>query len=123
MSGSTTVSGVRRSTGSIRIEAPRRNVASFVPTHVVILALAGVLWWIARDMVSVNRTLTDAATVVFELDPSLTGNYRLMSKGTVSISLEVSGPTREINTLVSDLQSRAFLYRYTITKAEIEQGI
>lgn len=123
MSGSATVSGVRRSTGSIRIDAPGRGFASYVPTHVVILALACVLWWIARDMVSVNRTLNDAATVVFELDPALTGSYRLVSKDQIPISLEVSGPTREINNLVGDLQSKSFLYRYTITKAEIEQGV
>ncbi|MBE7493101.1 MAG: hypothetical protein HS108_15275 [Planctomycetes bacterium] len=116
----TTVSGLKPPTGNTRRES-RPSVRSALPAHLIILVLAVVLWWIARDMVAVNRTLRDGATVRVMLEPELQGQWRVVPPDTMKISLDVSGPTREINKFASELEtSRVFGYRYSVTAADIE---
>lgn len=122
MSGMTTVSGMKApNTSTRREERGGGGLGGAIPAHIIILLLACVLWWIARDMVSVNRTLRDAATVQFYLDPELEGRWRIISSQSQQISLDVAGPTREINEFAIDLENKAgFGYRYGVTAADLE---
>lgn len=76
-SGGTSVSNMRPPAGASRRGDTRRmgerRIGLGWSVHIVILALAVLLWWIARDMVSVTRTLTDAGRVHFTLSEELTG--------------------------------------------------
>ncbi|MCA8912322.1 MAG: hypothetical protein KDB82_11505 [Planctomycetes bacterium] len=126
MSGSpsTSVSGIRAPGASRRAET-RRNDRRWSGTgwfvHIVILGLAVLLWWIARDMVSVTQQLKDAGRVRFELSDELKNDWRVMGQGLQPVSLEVSGPTKEINDFAAELDQNAnrFTYRYEITAADI----
>ena len=126
MSGSpsTSVSGMRAPGASRRAESrrnDRRWAGSGWFVHIVILGLAVLLWWIARDMVSVTQQLKDAGRVRFELSEELQSDWRVMGQGVQPVSLEVSGPTKEINDFAAELDQNAsrFTYRYEITPADI----
>jgi len=123
MSGGTTLSGVKAPTTSTRRDSRegRGAMGGAIPAHIIILALACVLWWIARDMVSVTRTLRDNASVKFYLDQPLEGQWRIVSPETLPISLDVSGPTKEINQFASQLEANhGFGYRYLINASDLE---
>ncbi|MBK9975527.1 MAG: hypothetical protein IPP14_12220 [Planctomycetes bacterium] len=126
MSGQTTLSGNKPQTGSLRRDGREgaRALWAALPAHVVIFALACVLWWIARDMVAVNRTLRDTATVSFALDGDLNGQWRIVSTDAALIGLDVSGPTKEINVFASELEASRgrFGYRYLITNADLQNA-
>lgn len=124
-SGGTSVSNMRPPAGASRRGDTRRmgerRIGLGWSVHIVILALAVLLWWIARDMVSVTRTLTDAGRVHFTLSEELTGKWRVYSERQVPISLEVSGPTSEINDFASGLETSPgrFAYDYEISAADL----
>lgn len=123
MSGGTTLSGAKVPAPSVRRDGRDgpRNLGSLIPAHIIILVLACVLWWIARDMVAVNRTLRDLATVRFALEDELQGQWRIISPESLPIGLDVSGPTKEINEFASELETtRRFGYRYQITAADLQ---
>lgn len=125
MSGAPATSGVRHNTASMR-QQESRPLGALLPTHLVILVLACVLWWIARDMVSVNRTLRDGAVVRFELEQELAGQWRIMpSEEEQRITLDVSGPTREINVFASELEANArrFGFQYRITALDVQRAM
>jgi hypothetical protein len=128
--GQTSVSGARppgpsRRGESARAGGGRRADGSRFPlgwgVHIVILALAVLMWWIARDMVSVTRTLSDAGRVHFALSDEIAGKWRVYSETEVPISLEVAGPTKEINKFATDVEQRPgrFAYRYEITPSDL----
>jgi hypothetical protein len=126
MSGgaNTSVSGMRSPGGSRRGDTARisKGVSGgSITVHIIILGLAVLLWWIARDMVSVSQQLTNAGRVRFELSQELQGRWRVFSQATVPVSLDVSGPTKEINDFAADLEQNPgrFAYRYEITEADI----
>lgn len=121
MSGGTTLSGIKPPAKNPGADNPRR-LAGAIPLHLIILLLACTLWWIARDMVAVNRTLRDAATVRFALDDALQDRWRIVSAVSMPISLETSGPTREINKFSSELEvnRNLFGYRFVITEADLQ---
>ena len=123
-SGQTSVSGVRSSNASRRGDtrrSERRRIGLSWGVHIVILALAVLLWWIARDMVSVTRTLTDAGRVHFTLSEELSGKWRVFSESELPISLEVGGPTKEINDFANGLEQSPgrFAYEYEISPADL----
>lgn len=124
MSGSTSISGVRAPGGSRRGDTrrqERRWNGTGWAVHIVIIGLAVLLWWIARDMVSVTQQLKDAGRVRFELAEELKSGWRVMQQGAQPVSLEVSGPTKEINNFAAELDQNAgrFTYRYEITAADV----
>ncbi|MBZ0136601.1 MAG: hypothetical protein K8I27_09535 [Planctomycetes bacterium] len=123
-SGQTSVSNMRAPGASRRGDTKRISGRRFGlggSVHIVILALAILLWWIARDMVAVSRTLTDAGRVQFSLSDELAGKWRVYSDAELPISLEVSGPTKEINVFASSLEQvpGRFAYRYQITPGDL----
>ncbi|MCG3182119.1 MAG: hypothetical protein ICCCNLDF_00180 [Planctomycetes bacterium] len=121
--GQTSVSGMRAPGASRRGETRRQErwVGFGWSVHIVILALAVLLWWIARDMVSVSQQLKDAGRVRFELSETLKGEWRIFSQASLPVTLDVSGPTNEINKFASELEQSPgrFAYRYEITPADI----
>lgn len=123
--GNTSISNMRAPSGASRRgdtrRVDRRSIGLSWGVHIVILALAVLLWWIARDMVSVTRTLTDAGRVHFSLSEELSGKWRVFSDKELPISLEVSGPTKEINDFASDLEQSPgrFAYQYEISAADL----
>ena len=124
-SGGTSVSNMRAPGASRRGEtrrAERRRIGLGWGVHIVILGLAVLLWWIARDMVSVTQQLQDAGRVRFEISEELKGEWRVLSQSTLPISLEVSGPTKEINDFAAELDQSPgrFAYRYLINTSDIE---
>ncbi|MCC6464719.1 MAG: hypothetical protein IT463_05205 [Planctomycetes bacterium] len=125
-SGSTTLSGVKPQNTSVRREGrgPAAFLGGSVPLHVVILALALLIWWIARNMVQVTRPLKDAATVRFQIEDGLQGQWRILPPESMPVGIDVSGPTREINEFAAELSSNRnrFGYRYVITAADLENA-
>ncbi|MCB9933591.1 MAG: hypothetical protein H6841_09235 [Planctomycetes bacterium] len=121
----TSVSGMRAPGASRRGETRRQErwVGFGWSVHIVILALAVLLWWIARDMVAVSQQLKDAGRVRFELSESLQGEWRIFSQTQLPVTLDVSGPTKEINEFAAELDQNPgrFAYRYEITPADIER--
>lgn len=122
--GSTSVSGQRVAGGSRRGDTrrePRRRIGLGWTVHVFILLLAVLLWWIARDMVSVTETLNDAGRVRIEVSEELQGQWRVLSEEEVPVTLEVSGPTKEISDFASELDQSPgrFAYRYVVTAGDI----
>jgi len=124
-SGQTSVSGMRAPGASRRGETRRQErwVGFRWSVHLVILALAVLLWWIARDMVSVNQQLKDAGRVRFELTEELQGEWRIFSQAQLPVTLDVAGPTKEINEFAAELDQNPgrFAYRYEIGPADIAQ--
>lgn len=124
--GGTSVSNMRPPAGAPRRgetrRAERRRIGLSWGVHIVIMALAVLLWWIARDMVSVTQQLQDAGRVRFEISEKLRGDWRILSQSTLPISLEVAGPTKEINDFAAELDQSPgrFVYRYVINEADIE---
>lgn len=125
MTGSnTSISGVRSPSGSRRGDTrrvERRWASATWAVHIVIVGLAVLLWWIARDMVSVTQQLKDGGSVRFELDEALKGEWKVMSLATQPVSLEVSGPTKEINDFAAELDQNPgrFSYRYEINESDL----
>jgi hypothetical protein len=127
MSGgaNTSVSGMRSPGGSRRgSDTARLNKGisgGSITVHIIILGLAVLLWWIARDMVSVNQQLDNAGRVRFELSEELRGQWKVFSQAVVPVSLDVSGPTKEINDFAAELDQipGRFAYRYEITPEDI----
>jgi hypothetical protein len=109
-----TVSGMKPPNPSRRVEAapPRRGIPVGLSVHVVLIVLAALVWWIARDMVSVNSTLQNASRLKFELSEELRGEWRIDSAETLPVSLEVSGPSKRINEFASELSVNPFRYSY-----------
>lgn len=125
MSGpaSSSMQGVRTAGAGRRDERRRSSRAKFGwQVHVVILVLAVLVWWIARQMVSVERTLQDVATVRFEIEESIREEWAIVDDPGRRISLKIAGPTAEINRFVSGLGSRenGFSYVYRVTRADVE---
>lgn len=123
--GGTSVSGMRAPGGSKRGDAraePRKRFQLGWIVHLFILILAALLWWIARDMVSVTKTLNEAGRVRFEVSDELKDDWRVMSGSELSVTLEASGPTKEINDFATELDQSPgrFAYRYVITSGDIE---
>ncbi|MCB9894453.1 MAG: hypothetical protein H6839_08385 [Planctomycetes bacterium] len=122
-SGATSVSGIRAPSASRRGDTRRKErwTGGGIAVHIIILALAVLLWWIARDMVSVTQSLKDAGRVRFELSEDLRGEWRVFSQTSMPVSLEASGPTKEINDFASQLETTPgrFTYLYEITAADI----
>jgi hypothetical protein len=123
--GSTSVSGQRVSGGSRRGDTrreTRRRVSFGWTVHIFILVLAVLLWWIARDMVSVTKTLNDAGRVRIEVSEELKGKWRVLSDDELPVTLEVAGPTKEINDFASELDQSPgrFAYLYEVTASDIE---
>ncbi|MCF6227294.1 MAG: hypothetical protein L3J82_01345 [Planctomycetes bacterium] len=121
--GQTSVSGLRVSNNSRREEAPvppSKRMEFVAHFFLVLLALA--IWWIARDMVSVERQLQSAALVQVKLDPALDNIWRIDSKSSFPIGLTVTGPNREINQFESSIAENPGLvaYSYTISKADLK---
>lgn len=121
MNTTTTVSGTRRNTQSLRIEKPPR-IGAMLPTHVIILVLACVLWWIAKDMVATTRTLAGVSRVEFKLADELKSRWRLMEPLEVPLTLDVSGPTREINAFETEMKTNAgrYAYQFVVTQEELD---
>lgn len=117
MSGSTTISGAKAPAASRRGEtrAVQRRLPLNITVHVVLITLAVLVWWIARDMVSVTRTLRDSSRLKYELAEELKNDWRISSAQIVPVSLDVSGPTKRINDFASELDDNpgrySFLYR------------
>ena len=122
-SGATSVSGIRAPSASRRGDTRRveRWTGGGIAVHIIIMALAVLLWWIARDMVSVTQSLKDAGRVRFELSEDLRGEWRVFSQPSMPVSLEAAGPTKEINAFASQLEQTPgrFTYLYEITAADI----
>jgi hypothetical protein len=126
-SGATTISGSRVSGVSRRtdtIRKPRALPLGF-SVHVVLIVLSVLVWWIARDMVSVTQQLKDASRLRFELSEELRNEWRIIppdernldrrgAQGDVSIpiSVEVSGPTKRLNDFASELAANSGRYAY-----------
>jgi hypothetical protein len=124
-SGATTISGSRVSGVSRRtdtIRKPRALPLGF-SVHVVLIVLSVLVWWIARDMVSVTQQLKDASRLRFELSEELRNEWRIIppdernldrrgAQGDVSIpnSVEVSGPTKRLNDFASELAANSGRY-------------
>jgi hypothetical protein len=121
--GGTSVSNLQVPRASRRSEAQgsRLRVPMAWTVHVFLIGLAVVIWWIARDMVSVTRSLQDSARVRVELSPELEGQWRILSSSTLPVTLEVSGPTKEINDFASELETNPgrFDFLYQITPSEV----
>ncbi len=109
---STTLKTSRATMVSRREEPPKESIARTWPVHIVLLLVACVVWWIASDMVNVERRLKDACTVQFDLDKSLEGQWRIVSDSRVKIGLDVEGPTKEINDFAGGLESQRIPFRY-----------
>lgn len=120
--GSTTISGARAPGGSRR---DTRAVGKGLPlgwlVHVFIVALAVLMWWIARDMVSVTRTLRDAGRIEVVLPEELTAQWRIVGSHSLPISIDVAGPTKEINDFAAELDANPgrFGYRYELTESDL----
>lgn len=120
--GSTTISGVRAAGPSRR---DTRTVGRGIPlgwlVHVFIIALAVLMWWIARDMVSVTRTLRDAGRIEVVLPAELEGKWRIVGSHSLPISIDVAGPTKEINDFAAELDANPgrFGYRYEFTESDV----
>ncbi|MHC4839538.1 MAG: hypothetical protein ACYTDT_01070 [Planctomycetota bacterium] len=111
--GQTTVSGVRVASFS-RQEEPvstgGRRLEFVAHFFLVLLALA--IWWIARDMVSVERQLQSAAQVQVKLDPKLENVWQIVGEDSFRISLKVDGPNREINQFESSIEQNPAYHSY-----------
>jgi hypothetical protein len=113
-------------TSSIRrdsIVLPQRPRITIV-THVVILTLALVIWWIARDMVSITRSIPDGARVRVELERELLERWAITSAEILPLSIEVAGPTKEINEFASelDINPGRLTYVYTVTDSDLREA-
>jgi hypothetical protein len=119
VSGMRSPGGSRRGTDTARLS--KGISGGSVTVHIIILGLAVLLWWIARDMVSVSQQLDNAGRVRFELSEELRGQWKVFSQAVVPVSLDVSGPTKEINDFAAELDQNPgrFAYRYEITPEDI----
>lgn len=117
MSGSTTISGSKAPAASRRADTrtTTRRLPVNISVHVVLITLAVLVWWIARDMVAVTRTLRDASRLKYELSEELRSDWRIATAQVVPVSLDVSGPTKRINDFASELDDNpgrySFLFR------------
>ncbi|MEE9312676.1 MAG: hypothetical protein V3V10_09730, partial [Planctomycetota bacterium] len=121
--GRASVSSLRAGSNSRREEAVSHSGRrmEFV-AHFFLVLLAVAIWWIARDMVSVERQLQSAALVQVKLDPALDNIWRIDSKSSFPIGLNVTGPNREINQFESSIAENPGLvaYSYTISKVDLK---
>lgn len=93
-------------------------------SHVVLLMLACLIWWIARGMVNQTLTVENAAEVHFELDPALKDTWAIVRTPNVATtSVDLSGPSAEVAASASSLQANrgVFRYVYTIKPADVER--
>ncbi|MCC7508955.1 MAG: hypothetical protein IT464_06240 [Planctomycetes bacterium] len=113
--GATTVSGSRPANASRRgdTRVAARRLPINISVHVVLITLAVLVWWIARDMVSVTRTLRDASRLKFELSEELKADWRVTSALIVPVSLDVTGPTKRINEFASELDANPGRYSFS----------
>lgn len=127
MSGATTtqVTGARTA-ASIRRE-DRRSFAILgmsPATHIVLIGLACLIWWIARGMVNQTVTVENAAEVHFALDERLRSQWAIVPpKPTPTVSVDLSGPSAEVAAYAGSLQSNrgVFRYVYTIKPSDVER--
>ncbi|MCC6575492.1 MAG: hypothetical protein IT462_17070 [Planctomycetes bacterium] len=123
----TTVSTARAPIALRREERKKfQFLGSGIMTHVVILGLACLIWWISFGNVAVSRTLPDAAALIVTLDPEFEKQdkkYSLMPMPVQRISLNARGPAKELTQFESDVVGgRANLsYSLTITPADVER--
>lgn len=121
----TQIAGTRTAASLRREERRGFSVLGMSPiTHVVLLALACLIWWIARGMVNQTLTVENAAEVHFELDPRLDTGWAIVRQPAVATtSLDLSGPSAEVAAFASSLQANkgVFRYVYTIKPSDVER--
>jgi len=121
----TQIAGTRTAASLRREERRGFSVLGMSPiTHVVLLAQACLIWWIARGMVNQTLTVENAAEVHFELDPRLDTGWAIVRQPAVATtSLDLSGPSAEVAAFASSLQANkgVFRYVYTIKPSDVER--
>jgi len=121
--GGTSVTNLKAPQASRRGDAksPVRRIPLGWTVHIILIVLALVIWWIARDMVSITRSMKDSTRVRFELSAELEGKWRIASADTMPVTLEIAGPTKEINKFASELESNPGRYGfvYQISAADV----
>lgn len=110
--------GISRQTGK---HIRRSRISVGISVHVVLIVLAGLIWWIARDMVSITRKLDDASRLRFELSDDLRTRWRIVSEDTLPVTLEVTGPTKRINDFAREMDANPgrFPFRFRVTQADL----
>lgn len=110
--------GVSRQTGTLM---RRSRFSLSMSVHVVLIVLAGLIWWIARDMVSITSKLDDASRLRFVLSDDLKDQWRIVSETTMPVTLEVTGPTKRINDFAREMDANPgrYSFSYRITQADL----
>ncbi len=114
-----------RTAASIRREDHRAfTILGLSPlSHIVIIGLAGLIWWIARGMVAQTVTLENSAVVKFTLAESLRQSWAIVEpQSPATVSIDVSGPSAEVSKFAGLLAANrdAFGYVYVIKPSDIE---
>lgn len=121
----TQIAGTRTAASLRREERRGFSILGMSPaTHVVLLALACLIWWIARGMVNQTLTVENAAEVHFELDPRVRATWAIVkSPQAVTTSVDLAGPSAEVAAFASSLQANkgVFRYVYVIKPSDIEK--
>lgn len=121
----TQITGTRNAASFRREDRRGFTILGMSPiSHLVLLALACLIWWIARGMVNQTLTVENAAEVHFELDPRLRAEWAIVRQPTVATtSLDLSGPSAEVASFASSLQANrgVFRYVYTIKPSDVER--
>lgn len=112
----TTQIGASRTAASLRREE-RRGFAIFGMSplsHLVILGLAALIWWIARGMVNQTLTVDNAAGVTFTMSESLRSEWVIVPpRNPPTVSIDLSGPNAEVSRFASTLTANRGVFRYT----------
>jgi hypothetical protein len=127
MSGAATtqITGARTAASLRREERRGFSILGMSPaTHIVLIGLACLIWWIARGMVNQTVTVENAAEVQFTLDDRLKSQWSIVTPKTVpTVSVDLSGPSAEVAAYASNLQANrgVFRYVYTIKPSDVER--
>ncbi|MDC1142796.1 hypothetical protein OAU50_06865, partial [Planctomycetota bacterium] len=123
--GQTSVSGVRAANVSRREDAPSSGGGKGyeIVAHLSLVLLAFAIWWIARDMVSIERQLPNAAQVQVRLDPALKNVWQIVGESNFRIGLKIEGPNGEINQFESSLEQNPSYhsYIYDVAPSDLEK--